>query len=88
MKRFARLFLNLFFLCLTSFIFAQQPHAIRSGGFGGVSFQSTSLSGSWGLGVGGFGAGYLNNNFYFGGGGFGLEVEADEADISLGYGGI
>lgn len=88
MKRFAQLLLNLFFLSMTSILFAQESGYQRAGGFGGFSLQSTSLDGSWTMEAGGFGAGYLNNNFYLGGGGYGLDTETEDTEISLAYGGI
>ena len=66
MKRFARFLLNLFFLCITSFIFAQEPHFNRNAGFDELNLNSSSLEG----------------------GGFGMEVETEDAEFSLGYGGL
>jgi hypothetical protein len=60
----------------------------KATGFGGVSFQNTSFIGNWAIDFGGFGAGYINDNFYIGGGGFGMSQSQNDLDYGMGYGGL
>ena len=57
-------------------------------GFGGVQFNWSRLAGTNTIEGGGYGAKYLNQHLYLGGGGFGMDVEIDELEMDLGYGGI
>ncbi len=67
---------------------AQSTETLEEGGFGGPAFQITGLGGNLAIETGGFGGGYLTNNFYIGGGGYGVDASGEGKVYTLGYGGM